>query len=70
MSENEQLEQESGSATRKERGIDPVPLTAGVLTIGVSAYFLLGGGGSMQYVLAVGVITVGLVMLVLSLRRS
>ncbi|SFD63645.1 hypothetical protein SAMN04487819_101460 [Actinopolyspora alba] len=48
---------------------DPVTLTAGIMTVAASIYFLVGGGWSTQRVLAFAAAAIGVIMLVASLRR-
>ncbi|MGJ7905427.1 hypothetical protein ACOQFL_02980 [Actinopolyspora sp. H202] len=48
---------------------DPVTLTAGIMTVAASIYFLAGGGWSTQRVLAFAAAAIGVIMLVASLRR-
>ncbi|SDP13833.1 hypothetical protein SAMN04487905_102136 [Actinopolyspora xinjiangensis] len=49
---------------------DPVALTAGIMTVAASIYFLSGGGWSTQRVLAFAAAAVGVIMLVAALRRN
>nr|WP_218862669.1 hypothetical protein [Actinopolyspora biskrensis] len=50
-------------------GLDPIALTAGVLTVATSVYLLVGGTWTAQRVLAFGAVAVGVLMLVSALRR-
>lgn len=57
------------------RGIDPITLIAGVLTLLASAYVLSNGGGwlpafDLRWVLAGGAVLAGVLMLAASVRRG
>lgn len=49
--------------------LDPIALTAGILTVATSVYLLIGGTWTAQRVLAFGAVAVGVLMLVSALRR-
>ncbi|PRW64694.1 hypothetical protein [Actinopolyspora mortivallis] len=49
--------------------VDPIALTAGLLTVATSVYLLVGGTWTAQRALAFGAVAVGLLMLVSALRR-
>lgn len=49
--------------------VDPIALTAGILTVATSVYLLTGGTWTAQRVLAFGAVAVGVLMLVSALRR-
>ncbi|RCW46686.1 hypothetical protein DFQ14_10122 [Halopolyspora algeriensis] len=56
------------AAPVRRGGPDPITLTAGLLTLAVAVYVLVGGPWSLQWVLALGAIGIGGAMLVASLR--
>lgn len=53
---------------RHARGTDPVTLVAGLLTVALAVYLLVGGSWNLPWVLAVGAIGVGVTMLIASVR--
>ncbi len=50
-------------------GPDPITLTAGVLTLLVTLHVLVGVSWSLQWVLAIGMLGCGVLVLAVSLRR-
>ncbi|NHD16701.1 MULTISPECIES: hypothetical protein [unclassified Actinopolyspora] len=66
-------DQQSGPEARptgaRRFGLDPIALTAGILTVATSVYLLLGGTLTAQRMLAFGAVAVGVLMLASALRR-
>lgn len=50
------------------RGTDAVMLVAGLLTVALAVYVVVGGSWNLQWVLALGAVAIGVVMLVASVR--
>ncbi|SDJ65004.1 hypothetical protein SAMN04487820_10162 [Actinopolyspora mzabensis] len=66
--EPEHVSESAGDGARRFNP-DPVTLTAGIMTVAASIYFLVGGGWSTQRVLAFAAAAIGVIMLVAALRR-
>ncbi len=47
---------------------DPVTLVAGLLTVALAVYVVVGGSWNLQWVLALGAVGIGVVMLAASIR--
>ncbi|MBA8822678.1 cobalamin biosynthesis protein CobD/CbiB [Saccharopolyspora lacisalsi] len=57
------------TSTNRRAGPDPITLTAGVLALLVTLYVLVGVPWSLQWVLAIGMLGCGVLVLAASLRR-
>lgn len=71
MADNDLTPPASGGRSRspaRRGGPDPITLTAGLLTLAVAVSVLIGGPWSLQWVLAIGAVGLGTVMLITSLR--
>lgn len=53
---------------QRGRGTDPVTLVAGLLTVTLAVYLLVGGSWNLPWVLAIGAIGIGVTMLIASVR--
>lgn len=53
---------------QRGRGTDPVTLVAGLLTVALAVYLLVGGSWNLPWVLAIGAIGIGVTMLIASVR--
>ncbi|QUH05073.1 hypothetical protein HUO13_33690 [Saccharopolyspora erythraea] len=60
---------ETTGAVAKRQTPDGITLTAGVLAVALAAHVLIGGSGAtLLWVIAVGAVGIGLLMLLASLR--
>lgn len=59
---------ERNLARRERGGPDMVTLAGGLITVTVAGTVLVGLGGQLQWLLALAAVTIGIIMLIASLR--
>ncbi|MER7077979.1 hypothetical protein SAMN02982929_06120 [Saccharopolyspora kobensis] len=59
---------ERNPSLRQRGGPDLVALVSGLITVAIAGSVLIGLGSQLQWLLALAAVTVGIVMLVVSLR--